>query len=446
MSRGTPSRGDEHIGKAFTSSLLVFFGLGTVVAVSIWFSRNAPLTSENISTEPSGPPSGPALEDRVERLALPFKDVREEWGIEFTHESGAKGEKRLPETLGGGVAITDIDGDQRPDVIFINGGETAAANLAPHRMVSIHQNLTASDGAPQFELQDDVPLLPGYGMGIAAGDVDGDGDTDFYITTVGRDRLLINESVPGRIALRDASDEWNLSHDDDWKTAAGFIDVDADGDLDLVSLSYVEWTPEIDREVDYRLDGVGRAYGPPTGYAAMEPTLLINDQGVFTDEGSARGFRQLNSSTGMAVGKGLGLAFHDLDQDGDLDILAANDTTANGAWLNDGSGYFTENGIALGLAFDRNGMATGAMGLDVANYRGDDTFGIAIGNFANEPTSFFVHRPGFPGFVDDGVLEGVAVDSRSSLTFGVLFADLDLDGYEELIHANGHLEEDIDIV
>ena len=127
MSRGTPSRGDEHIGKAFTSSLLVFFGLGTVVAVSIWFSRNAPLTSESISTEPSGPPSGPALEDRVERFALPFKDVREEWGIEFTHESGAKGEKRLPETLGGGVAITDIDGDQRPDVIFINGGETAVS-------------------------------------------------------------------------------------------------------------------------------------------------------------------------------------------------------------------------------------------------------------------------------------------------------------------------------
>ena len=198
--------------------------------------------------------------------------------------------------------------------------------------------------------------------------------------------------------------------------------------------------------MDFRLDGIGRAYGPPTGFKGTRPILLVNEGDGFRSVAEERGLIQMNSATGEPVGKGLGLGIVDLDADGDLDLVGANDTTANAAWINDGTGHFTESGMQMGIAFDRNGMATGAMGIDTSNYRGDGMLAVAIGNFANEPTSLYVHRPGFPGFVDEGVLEGIAADTRPSLTFGLLFADLDLDGREDLIQANGHLEDEIAIV
>ena len=437
---------DEIVGRAFFWSLGAFVVIGLVIVVVVIVLRNR---GEELLPDPElgevAIPAGPSSVDRAEKIAMPFTDVRTAWGVDFEHNSGATGEKRLPETLGGGVAISDLDRDGRPDLVFIDGGPEASAQTPPHDMVVVYRNVL-EEGEPTLKRQEGVPQLPGYGMGIATGDIDGDGDVDLFVTTVGRNRLLINQSTPGQIVLREATDEWGVPSLESWSTAAGFLDVDGDGDLDLVGLDYVSWSPQIDRDVDYRLDGVGRAYGPPTGYRGTQPFLLINDGRQVREESELRGVRQLNSASGESVGKGLGLAFLDIDTDGDLDIVAANDTTANAAWVNDGNGSFTERGIPIGLAFDRNGMATGAMGIDASYFRGDDVLGIAVGNFANEPTSLFVHRPDFPGFVDDGVLEGIAADSRGSLTFGVLFIDLDLDGYDDLVQANGHLEEEISIV
>ena len=215
----------------------------------------------------------------------------------------------------------------------------------------------------------------------------------------------------------------------------------------------VDWSPEIDAAVDFRIDGLGRAYGPPTGFAGTVPFLLINrqdDDGTtrFVDEAEDRGLRQPNPETGQPEGKGLAIALVDLDADGDLDIVGANDTTANAAWVNDGTGRFEELGRRLGVAFDRSGAATGAMGLDVATRpgrTGDETL-IAIGNFANEPSSLFVRRAGEAGFFDDASSEGISGATRRALTFGLLFTDLDLDGVEDLVQANGHLEEEITVV
>lgn len=446
MSDTQPSSSqDEIVGRAFFWSLGGFVVIGLVIVVLIVIFRNR---GEEVAVEADlrnvAKPAGPEAADRAEHISMPFTDVRAAWGVDFQHNSGAGGEKRLPETLGGGVAISDLDRDGRPDLVFIDGGPAASAGTPPHEMVVVYRN-DLEGGEPVLKRQENVPQISGYGMGIATGDVDGDGDIDIFVTTVGRNRLLMNESTPGRIVLRDATDEWSVPTDEDWSTSVGFLDVDGDDDLDLVGLNYVVWSPQIDRDVDYRLDGVGRAYGPPTGYRGTQPFLLINDSGAFRDESGQRGLRQLNSARDEPVGKGLGLAFVDIDADGDLDIVSANDTTANAAWVND-EGSFTEGAIPIGLAFDRNGMATGAMGIDSSYYRGDGVLGIAVGNFANEPTSLFVHRPGFPGFVDESVLEGVAADSRGSLTFGVLFIDLDLDGFEDLVQANGHLEEEISIV
>ncbi len=450
-----PSRPDRDaiIGVAFRRSLYVAGGIGVVVGGVIvartLLNTEKPREADTQGVEAPVVDTAPAPE--VVDLSMPFADMTEAWGIDFVRDNGARGGKLLPESLGGGVAVVDLDGDERPDLVFVDGGDLLEDG--PREIVVAYRNVEAADGSPRFERVAEIPTFAGHGMGVAAGDVDADGDADLFISMMGRDRLLRNESSAGEIRFVDATDEFGVPDDHAWSTAVGFADLDADGDLDLAGLCYVDWSPEIDAAVDFRIDGLGRAYGPPTGFAATVPFLFLNERDEsgrtrFVEAGEARGLRQVNPETGQTEGKGLALSFVDLDGDGDLDIIGANDTTANAAWINDGTATFEERGRRMGVAFDRSGGATGAMGLDVATRpgRGGEETLVAIGNFANEPSSLFVRRAGEAAFFDDAASEGISAATRRALTFGLLFTDLDLDGVEDLIQANGHLEEEITVV
>jgi hypothetical protein len=136
----------------------------------------------------------------------------------------------------------------------------------------------------------------------------------------------------------------------------------------------------------------------------------------------------------------------DIDADNYLDIVVANDTVQNFLFQNQQDGTFAEMGMLSGLAFDSDGNATGAMGLDAAYYRRSDDLAIAIGNFANEMTSLYISRSGQADFVDEAIIEGVGPDSRLALTFGVFFFDADLDGRIDLLQVNGHIENEINRV
>lgn len=155
------------------------------------------------------------------------------------------------------------------------------------------------------------------------------------------------------------------------------------------------------------------------------------------------GIRVLDPVSGQPVGKGLGVIALDYDRDGWLDLIVANDTVRNFLFRNLGNGRFEEVGIFEGLAYDRNGKATSAMGIDAARFRDDRDLGVVIGNFANEMASLYVTHEGRAPFVDEAVLEGLGPASRVPLTFGVLFLDYDLDGRLDLLLANGHLEHEI---
>lgn len=454
-SRGQGSRDrDAVIGLAFRRSLFVAGGVGIVVggvllARTLLGGEEEKRVVDEAGIEAPEVDRTPAPE--VVDLSMPFTDTTSEWGIDFERDNGARGGKLLPESLGGGIAVVDLDQDDRPDLVFVDGGDLL--DESSKEIVVVYRNTIGEDGSPRFVRVPGLPTFEGHGMGIAAGDVDGDGDVDLYLSMMGRDRLLENRSSPGDIRLDDSSEAFGIPGDHAWSTAVGFADFDGDDDLDLVGLCYVDWSPDIDAAVDFRIDGLGRAYGPPTGFAGTVPFLLLNEKGEdgstrLVDRAEERGLRQANPETGAPEGKGLAIALVDLDSDGDLDIVGANDTTANAAWINDGSGRFVERGRRLGVAFDRSGAATGAMGIDVAarpGRNGDETL-IAIGNFANEPSSLFVRRPGEAGFFDDAAGEGISAATRRALTFGLLFNDLDLDGIEDLVQANGHLEEEITVV
>ena len=220
--------------------------------------------------------------------------------------------------------------------------------------------------------------------------------------------------------------------EDAWSTGAAFFDADGDGDLDLFVCNYVGWSPDIDRAVDFRLTGIGRAYGPPTDFPGTDSYLYRNDGGVFTDVSAEAGIHVANPSTGAPVGKGLAVLPVDLDDDGHLDLVVANDTVRNFVFHNQGGGRFQEVGIDTGLAFDNTGSATGAMGVDALRFGGGTLLGVAIGNFANEMSSFYVTRTGENVFSDDAIVTGIGAPSRRALTFGLAFVDADLDGRLDL--------------
>jgi len=425
---------DVRIGKAFRVSLAVIVGLAVVIGGAAWWSGRepeAPPAQEDNVVAPQ------AVVQDVEAPSLPFTDITRDSGIDFTHFNGATGDKFLPETMGGGSAFLDHDSDGDPDLLFVNSCSWPGSD-APTPAVC---KLYANDGRGRFsdisaEAGVDVSI---YGMGVAVGDADCDGDTDVYLTAVGPNLFLRNGGgtfTPAEVGVAGDGKTWS--------SAAAFFDADADGDLDLFCGNYVQWSAEIDTELDYRLTGVGRAYGPPANYGGTFPYLFRNDgTGHFEDVSLASGMQVENPTTGKPVAKTLGVVPTDIDGDRDIDLVVANDTVTNFLFVNQGDGTFTEESALLGIGFDRQGRATGAMGIDVAAYRDDGTRGIVIGNFANEMSSLYVSQDRGGLFLDEAISEGVGAPSRKVLSFGVLFLDVDLDGRLDLLQANGHLENEI---
>src|SRR5256884_4434513 len=279
-------------------------------------------------------------------------------------------------------------------------------------------------------------------MGVAIGDYDNDGLDDVFITAVGGNHLFHNDGK-GKFGEVTASAGVGGSTDD-WSTCAAWLDYDNDGRLDLFVGNYVRWSKEIDAEVGYKIDGRTRAYGQPNNFAGTYPYLYHNDGGGhFSDVSAQSGIQIKNPSTGVPAAKTLGVAPVDLDGDGWIDLVVANDTVPNFVFLNQRNGTFKEIGSVSGLAFDNFGNARGAMGIDAARYRNDDKLGIAIGNFANEMTALYVTQNAPTNFADEAITEGIGPASRRMLKFGVFFFDYDLDGWLDRLSANRQLEDQI---
>jgi len=433
---------DQVIGRAFRVSAVVAIVL-VLAVVAIILIKNRP--TERVVVEET-PAVLPEVQERTGSAPpLAFVDATREAGIEFVHENGARGRKLLPETMGSGAAFFDAEGDGDPDLLLVNASpwpeDAAAAGSAPT------QAFYRNEGGGRFrDATAEAGLAHGfYGTGVAVGDIDGDGDEDLFIAALGPNRLYRND---GRGRFEDVTAAAGVAGEPDrWSTSAGFFDADGDGDLDLAVCNYVVWSAAIDFEVDYRLVGVGRAYGPPTQFEGTFPYFYRNrGDGTFEDATETAGFAVRNEATGRAVSKALGLAPVDIDRDGDLDLVIANDTVRNLLLRNRGDGTFEECGAECGIAYDSNGMATGAMGIDAADYRDDGSLGVGIGNFANEMTSLYVCEGSTLQFIDEAIIEGIGPVSRGMLTFGLLFLDVDLDGRLDLLQTNGHLEEEITIV
>lgn len=356
---------------------------------------------------------------------ITFTDVTAAAGIKFTHNSGRAGKKFLPETLGSGGAFFDADGDGWQDLILVNSkdwsprGRRSLSELYRNNGRGAFTNITAGSGL-------DVEM---YGMGVAAGDYDNDGLDDLYITALEGDRLFHNE---GKGRFRDVTKAAGIANAN-FGTSAAFFDYDKDGRLDLFVANYVQWTAKGDLWCS--LDGSTKSYCTPESYKGTSAKLYHNLGDRFEDVGRKAGVDDPNS-------KSLGITVFDYNLDGWPDLFVANDTQPNKLYRNNKNGTFTEAGMSAGVAYSEDGVARGAMGTDTADYDRSGRPHLLVGNFSNQMLGLY-YNEGKGLFVDEAPRSTVGRASLLSLAFGVFFFDYDLDGYQDILAANGHIEEEI---
>ncbi len=361
---------------------------------------------------------------------IAFTDVTQSAGIRFRHNNGAFGKKYLPETLGSGGAFVDVDNDGWQDIIFVNSknwpGRPGPASLPA--LYRNNRNGTFTDITRQAGL-----AVETYGMGVAAGDYDNDGNVDLYLTALGPNHLFRNlgngrfEDVTAKAGVIDGG----------FSTGAIWFDYDKDGRLDLFVAHYVEWTPE--KDLYCTLDGKTKSYCTPESYKGQSGRLYRNKgDGTFEDVTKKAGLFDPSS-------KALGVALIDYDADGWPDLFVANDTQPNKLYRNKGDGTFTDVGMTAGVAFNEAGVARAGMGVDAADYDGSGRPSLIIGNFSNEMMALYTNE-GNGLFIDEAPTSTIGKASLLTLTFACFFFDVDLDGLLDIFAANGHVADDINRV
>jgi enediyne biosynthesis protein E4 len=358
--------------------------------------------------------------------AVTFTDVTATAGIKFVHNSGRAGKKFLPETLGSGAAFLDANADAWPDVLLINSRNwKPGAQRSLHGLYRNNKNGTFTDVTGGSGL--DVEM---YGMGVAVGDYDNDGRDDVYVTALEGDRLFRNE---GNFKFRDVTKASGIANAN-FGTSAAWVDYDKDGRIDIFVANYVQWNEKED--LYCTLDGSTKSYCTPESYKGTASKLFRNlGGGKFQDVSGKAGIADPTS-------KSLGIAILDYDGDTWPDLFVANDTQPNKLYRNNRNGTFSEEGVSAGVAYSEDGVARGAMGVDVGDYDRSGRPHLLIGNFSNQMLALY-HNEGSKLFVDAAPTTTVGRASLLFNAFGVFFFDFDLDGHLDIFAVNGHIEESI---
>jgi len=353
---------------------------------------------------------------RFERIPFPFR-----------LEHNPTPEKHLVSTMAGGLAAFDYDNDGLLDLYFTNGAELPGfAKSNP----KFHNRLYRNLGNWKFEDVTATAGLAGEGfsIGAAAGDFDGDGWTDLFVAGASRNLLYRNDK--GRFVPVE-----NAIANEKWSVGGAWIDYDKDGKLDLFVVNYLDWTPESPKFCGDPARNL-RVYCHPKEYRGTANRLYRNlGGGKFAD---------VSQPSGIAkhIGKGMSAAIADYDSDGHPDIFVTNDSEPNFLFRNLGDGRFEEVALTAGVALNDQGKPVSSMGVSFQDYDNDGRPDVLITALTGETFPLFRNS--------DGVFVDFTYPSRSGIStarrsgWGVALADLNNDGWKDIVTANSHVTDNID--
>ncbi len=359
-----------------------------------------------------------------------FMDVTDQAGITWRQFAGESPDRFLIETMGGGAAFLDFDGDGLLDIFFVNGGETPRGKSSSPVRNALYRNL----GNGKFEdlaAKAGVDRIGFYGMGVAVADFDNDGFPDLYVTGFPSSALFHNNRDG---TFTDLTEQAGVKNAERWAASAAWFDFDRDGLLDLVVTNYAQFSFADEKKCE--IGGV-RAYCAQTSYIGMPLTLFHN-------EGNGR-FADVSAQSGMAklVGRALGVVAVDVNEDGWADLFVARDASANLLLINQKDGTFRDVGSDAEVAYDATGAAKAGMGVDAGDVNADGRPDFVVTNFNDQYHSLLVGAGSGP-YDDQTVASGLARLTKKFVGWGAHYIDFDNDGNLDLLIVNGHINQAIE--
>jgi hypothetical protein len=352
-----------------------------------------------------------------------FVEVTEELGFSSPRSTWPNGTYMTPEITPGGIALFDYDGDSDLDIYQVCHAEPGSfTNPSPNRLFQQQADGTFKEVAGAAGLAD-----PGFGHGVAVGDVDNDGDLDVYVTNYGNDAFYKNN---GDGSYVDAMKESGISSDT-WSSSVGFLDYDRDGFLDLFVVRFATFDPNRRCKASQGNDDDFDYCGPHVFDGVMDTLYHNNGDGTFTDVTEKAGIDQ--------PGRGWGLACADVTGDGWDDIYVANDEEPAQLWVNQQDGTFIDEAVLRGCAFNINGRVEAGMGVGIGDIDGDGSIDLFKTHIASETNTLYVSSDQRGNFVDRTATAGMGAIDRPYTGWGCGFLDYDHDGDLDVAVANGRV-------
>jgi enediyne biosynthesis protein E4 len=372
----------------------------------------------------------------TDSLAFSFANVARDAGLTATTVfGGQKTNKYLLETTGCGVAVLDIDNDDRLDLFMVNGTTLEGFPKGQEPINHLYRN--RGDGTFEDVTKKAGVEGSGWGQGACAADYDNDGFDDLFVTYFGQNRLYKNKGdgtfldVTKTAGVFDAKSRWGAG--------CAFVDYDRDGKLDLFAANYIDLdlaTAPVPDSGLCRYKGVPVACGPP-GLPGGKNALYRNKgNGTFEDVSSSSGILKAQGTYG------LGVITLDFDDDGWQDLYVANDSNPSALYKNNRDGTFTDIGVSAGCAYSQDGKPQAGMGITVGDYDRNGTFDLFKTNFAGDTSTLYGNTGN--GLCEDRTFAaGIGMNTRW-LGWGVGFIDLENDGWLDLFLVNGHVYPEVE--